>query len=540
MKKRKLWLTAALLVTILSLIVGCSSNNGNNSSSTNNQASSEPSGNTSSSDPKETPKGEPEKLKVEVFDRGKSVNGETADSSIWTKWIHDQVLEDLNIDVTFVAVPRSQEVDKLNVLMATGDAPDIVFTYDQVTTANYAKSGGLTDVSELLDQYGSDLKQYLGEEVLSYGKFFGKQFAIAAKRAFVGDQSSLIRKDWLDKLGLPVPTTTEEFLETMRAFKEKDPGNTGGKVVPYGIVAFDASYNVNSRALLYSFIQRGTEEEFYAKYDFMMPGIKDGVQFMNQMYNEGLISKDFPLDKDGKKFESDFTNGYVGALTQTGTTVFQGLTKTLEANVPEAEYVVMDAFTDQNGNHPKEMYSPMDRYIMIPKSSKHAEAAVKYLNWMANPDNLNTIVNGFEGEDYNLVNGLPVAIKSDTPPVHLNNRGIDLSIISNGLDFGDVDKNIQFVVNNYPDYAEVIRESLKSSLVDGYSQPHFDRPIEAQIKYGSILKDKMNEIKTKAVTAKPSDFDSVYDSGMKEYMSLGGQALVDERTQVYKDMKAGN
>jgi len=535
MSKIKLWITVVSITAMLALIVGCSGNNANSSSSSEAPGSSTA---PAASEPaKPSAKAAPVHLKVEVFDRNNLKNGETANKNKWTEWIRERVLEELNIDVEFVPVPRSQEVDKLNVLMATGDAPDIVFTYNQNVVFSYAKDGGLLDVSELLKEHGQELTKYLGDEVLAYGEIFGKQYAIPAKRAFLGDASALIRKDWLDKLNLPVPATTEQFLETLRAFKERDPGGLGSKTIPYGTIAFDGSYNVNSRLLLQSFIQRDDEETFYTNYEFMMPGFKDGAKFFNTLYNEGLMSKDFPLDKDGKKFESDFTNGYIGAISQTGIHVFDsGLMDMLQKNVPEAEFIAMDAFTDRNGNHPKEIYSAMDKYILIPKTSKNAVAAVQYLNWMANMDNLTMLVNGIEGEDHKLVEGTAVAIIDPDRP---NNR-FDLSIITNGIDYGSDAENIKsLVMNKTPQYAELATSLLNTSLVDGYSKPRFDRPIDAEIKYSSLLDDKKDEILTKAATAKPADFDAVYDSGAAEWLATGGQEVLDGRNKAYKEMKAG-
>ncbi|MNP82592.1 hypothetical protein D3C76_1812810 [compost metagenome] len=48
------------------------------------------------------------------------------------------------------------------------------------------KSGGLTEVSSLIGQYGPNLKKFLGDEVLSYGLFSGKQYTIPAKRKALG------------------------------------------------------------------------------------------------------------------------------------------------------------------------------------------------------------------------------------------------------------------------------------------------------------------------------------------------------------------
>ncbi|WFR65634.1 extracellular solute-binding protein [Paenibacillus amylolyticus] len=78
------------------------------------------------------------------------------------------------MDVQFVPVPRSEEVQKLNVLMASGsEVPDIVFTYDSGTFNRYAEQGGLTELTDLINQSGPNLKKFLGDETLAYGQYDG-------------------------------------------------------------------------------------------------------------------------------------------------------------------------------------------------------------------------------------------------------------------------------------------------------------------------------------------------------------------------------
>ncbi|MBO1722884.1 sugar ABC transporter substrate-binding protein, partial [Extibacter sp. GGCC_0201] len=48
--------------------------------------------------------------------------------------------------------------------------------------------------------------------------------------------SFLIRQDWLDNLGLYMPTTAEELLDVMRAFTFDDPDGNG-KDDTYGFTA---------------------------------------------------------------------------------------------------------------------------------------------------------------------------------------------------------------------------------------------------------------------------------------------------------------
>ena len=58
---------------------------------------------------------------------------------------------------------------------------------------------------------------------------------------------------------------------------------------------------------------------------------------------------------------------------------------------------------------------------------------------------------------------------------------------------------------------------------------------------GEALNSKRTEVYDLAVTAAPADFDSVWDSGMEEYLAAGGKDVSDERAakwaEVYGDTK---
>lgn len=486
-------------------------------------------------------------LKVEVFDRGNSPAGSTITDNYWTKWIQEKFGAPNNVKLEYVPVPRSEEVEKLNVLMASGSSvPDIVFTYDPNTFNRYAKQGGLTDLGPLLDEYGPNLKAFLGDEVLSYGKFEGTQFAIPAKRSNIGKYASFIRQDWLDKLGMPVPKTTDELYETLKAFKEKDPGQTGGQVIPLGMTIASAQYE----PLLWSFIKSMTEEEQYTltqqlgsnDYPVLLPGFKDALQFMNKLYNEGLINKDFGLDKDKKKLGEDISTGKIGFFSEDDVNIYyeNGSYDLLQKNVPGAEIAAVDVYTNEEGKHAKPKYAPNGLYIMIPKSSERAVEAIKYLDWMTSGDNLFQIQNGIENENYTLVDGIPVAMENPTEEAlnRMYNSG-DMGIISNGKQLGSMEKNLKARALAMPkQFQEQVAVAQEIANTDTIPLVIMDRPIEAQTKYATTLLDKFNEIIVKTTMAKPEQFESTFDSMLKDYMASGGQAILDERIAVYKEMKS--
>lgn len=114
----------------------------------------------------------PVTLKISVFDRG--VTGQTpVDNNYWTDWIQENFGNPRNINLQWVVIPRSEEVAKLNTLMASGEAADICFTYSEPVITNFVKQGGLVELTDLIDKHGPNIKAYLGEELLKYGIFEG-------------------------------------------------------------------------------------------------------------------------------------------------------------------------------------------------------------------------------------------------------------------------------------------------------------------------------------------------------------------------------
>ncbi|WP_397386405.1 extracellular solute-binding protein [Paenibacillus sp. RRE4] len=482
-------------------------------------------------------------LKVELFDRGNTPSPYTITNSYLTKMIQEKFGDPNNIDVQFVPVQRSEEVTKLNVLMASAsDVPDVVFVYDSTVFYRYAQQGGLTDVGDLINQYGPNLKKFLGEDTLKFGQLEGKQFAIPGKRAITGRYSSYIRQDWLDKLGMPAPKTTDELYTTLKAFKEKDPAKLGSKNIPMGFALAPAQYET----LIYSFIKPVSGDKTYGqRYELPLhEGFKESMQFLNKLYNEGLISKDFSLDKDKTQLNKDIQNGNVGFWSEDADAMFgkEATMDLMRKNVSDGKVLPLDAYTNPNADnkHIKSRYGSNGLFIMIPKSSERAVEAVKYLDWMASDNNLMDIISGVKGENYDLVDGIPVA-KEDTAQDAADRfyNANDFAIISNGKNLGDQATNEKAWILGYPkNNQELLKQSLEIANTDTVGPIIFDKPIAAEMKYGTTLNDKLDVIIVKTAMAKPADFDSVYEKEMADYMSLGGNDLKKELEEALQSMGA--
>lgn len=525
MKIRKILGLSLAFTLLVSAMAGCGSSD---KESQSGQAASAAAGET-------TPSGPPVTLTVEIFDRG--VQGQPdLNNNTWTRYINDNFGKKNNAVVNFVAVPRSQEIDKLNVLMASDEAPDICFTYDMPTVSRYFQNDGILQLDDLLAQHGKELTAYLGEKVLSYGKFSGKQMAIPSKRTALAWGGMFIRKDWLDKLGLPVPSTRDELYNTLIAFRDKNPGGADG-VIPWGLAATGMNYG--SGNLSESYWEQQTEKEFVIMPNWLKPGNKEALKFLNKCYSEKLISPDFALDKTAKQVDADVTNGKVGFFCANWDyPLRQNISEPLKANVPDANFIPIDTFKNYEGKYKKIAYNENGVNVFIPKSSKNAELAIKYLNWMADPKVIFFLQYGQEGVNHNMVGDIPQVITQTGDNMQTSYLNLDYTLVVNGVELGDPEKNIKALAASCPGYESVAENSYKINTTDTYTGFFFDTPIQSDIKFGKTLGDKNKEMTDKLIVCKPSVYDGLYDQLVKEYMAAGGQAVMDEKAKVYDEMQA--
>ena len=211
-----LLLAVALL---MALAAGCDAQDGTDATNTGKETSPQEAKETKPNTQESSEPEEMQEISVMLFDRANIPDGEgTIDDNRWTKYLNENMAL-LNIHVTFEPLPRSEENSKIPVLMASGTASDIMMTYNNALVESFYRDGGTYDLAPYVEESGEDLTAYLGEKVLQAGQMpDGAQFAIPARRAIYTRHNLFVRKDWLVKLDMDIPTTPDEFLDMLRRF----------------------------------------------------------------------------------------------------------------------------------------------------------------------------------------------------------------------------------------------------------------------------------------------------------------------------------
>lgn len=224
-------------------------------------------------------------------------------------WKHMQEISNIKFDVTEFASSEAEE--KMNLLMSSGEYPEVLYKANRIDFDQYGADGILLPLEDLIREYCPNLCAMLDErnawnEITSPdGHIYGLPcFSMPTPNG--ATMYWWINKGWLDKLGLPEPTTQEQLLEVLRAFKTRDPNGNGiADEIPlvanidhssyYGLAALlGAGYDYKD----YWMVMDGQMEYMptteYFKENFL--------KFFRTLYTEGLVNEDvFTLERDQQR-----------------------------------------------------------------------------------------------------------------------------------------------------------------------------------------------------------------------------------------------
>ncbi len=247
-------------------------------------------------------------LKVLVVDTGRVEDIQTND---FTQWYEELT----NVHIEWDITPRAQAIEKLNLMLASGDYPDVImkFNIQPSQLMVYGDQGIFLPLNEMIEEHGYFSKQLLEEKPLIKDAITSTNGNIYSLPMYSecfhcsNRMKMWINEPWLNNLNLDMPTTTEEFYQVLKAFKENDPNGNGlNDEIP--LVASNTAGNDLSiqsflmNAFVYydpvlnkgMLINNGILEPAYTKDEF-----KQGLQYLNRLYNEGLLGPEtFTQDRD--------------------------------------------------------------------------------------------------------------------------------------------------------------------------------------------------------------------------------------------------
>ncbi|GHU73052.1 hypothetical protein AGMMS49992_10410 [Clostridia bacterium] len=492
-------------------------------------------------------------ITVEVYDRSVD-DGPAPDNSVYTDFIKQGMLDKHNVAVEFVRVPRWTEPQDIANLLAAGSAPDICLTYQYNVVQTYGQMGGVLDLSEYLVDLQSwlpNLYDLLQEDLIFWDKDVedGHVWAVEARRVDTWQQNTFVREDWLKKLGLEIPTTFQEFEDTLLAFKDNAElllGADADKMIPFEFT-YDASFRwqpILDSLTPDAFSDRDLYISSIDDRKFGWPAAKETARILNKWYNLGLCWNDFAMYDASTlgTLEDDMLKaGYIGSFIhnsdypyRNGADSIHNALKRLIGD--DAAFVSINPFPNDSGKVVR--WAPAiasDRKVFFPSTNDEPIASLLYLDWISTLENRMFLQIGEEGVTHEVMPDGAIKVIGISGDKKMNSvSNIDYTITINGLDFGDPELKVKSQALNY--------DNTDPSYVNQFIHDYLDfaRPAKALLTGVTIeaaegimqeLANKRDAILGQAITASVDQFDAIWDAGVADYMRSGGQAIKDERAE---------
>ncbi|WP_407427938.1 extracellular solute-binding protein [Treponema sp.] len=351
-----------------------------------------------------------------------------------TEWVGYKIVKDkLKINLKLTALPSSEgdQDTKVNAAAAAKSLPDLCMVSDAVFQ-KLVDQKLIAPVDKLYAKMPNRTSKLYDKDSRAFTTVKGKSYGLAQPGSIVRNEGVLIRKDWLDKLGLKVPKTTDEFFNVMKAFTEKDPDGNG-KNDTYGYGAFlelSATNEGLGRRLdpiFGAFGVAGTWNLASAKtagLNINKPEYYDAMVYMKKIVDAGVIDPNWMAYKKDD-FRAAWKQGRFGIMReQNAAYASQSNYTPFDNNFPDGEWIVIDPPVGPKGKSSCGTYTQAYRtYVVSAKAAKEGkeDKIAELLEWMSSDEGYYLLGWGQEGVNYVFdakgvptVNGIPDPSKAYT------------------------------------------------------------------------------------------------------------------------------
>lgn len=313
----------------------------------------------------------------------------------------------INWDVTVSA--QYVEVMKLRVGASAANLPDIMLLPNGLSLAGLSSQGTILPLEDYLEDNGQNILAAFDQfpTMRAHTSSDGHIYSVNSmnEAAYFCPYGFIVRKDWLDRVGLDIPTTIGEWETVLRAFRDEDANGNGdpNDEVPYsaGGNVWYTTYWGNAWGL--HMIQSSgwyPDENGRMQYEYLSDNARAWLTWLHGMYEEGLIDPEFMTLGDEAKMFEKVARDEVGAFTANPSNI-PTLLRALHAyGAADAELVAVvppkgpvAQATEVIGDIAKDGY-------VVTSSCQDPSLAVAFINYLLSEEGKELLNFGIEGETY--------------------------------------------------------------------------------------------------------------------------------------------
>jgi putative aldouronate transport system substrate-binding protein len=308
-----------------------------------------------------------------------------------------KVVDETGIDLRVTGTPSADARERLNVLMNTGDYPDIIS--GDLDIEYYAKQGSIIALDPYDPLSFPNIKRIFTETpeapVLLTASD-GKMYALPAINQCLHCTYSAGRiwfyMPWVRDTGRKTPQTLDEFTDFLRFAKNNDP-NKNGKKDEMGIV-FNKDDILNFIAKIAKAYMPFVQNRYYGLTldnskkiveQYRDPAFREALKYIAGLYKEGLIERDsFSMTSEQ---EMGIVRSEEPIAAAVGTSWING--QALPGTQRFLEYFYVPALKGPTGQQwatNQDVYGDIWPIFYVTDKCKDPELAIAFYDYFNNPD----------------------------------------------------------------------------------------------------------------------------------------------------------
>ncbi len=311
-----------------------------------------------------------------------------------------QLEAETNVKIVWDMIPQANWKERKNLLIASRELPD-GFMGPLSLTAEEAQmlgaDGVLIPLDDLIEEYAPTISRLIKENPTyeaSIRSTDGNIYALTAMQdmGFDSLSVSIIRQDWLDALGLEMPSTTEEFYQVLKAFKDNDMAGNG-KTVPFSFL-YQESAAINrevKREFEWIFLAFGVpdnpihiaiEDTGELIFTADKEGYKEAIKYLHRLYSEGLIDPEI-FTQDRTLLTNKIRQLNVGCYTD------YRLKSSMAHEEIQDLFTILPPLEGPYGDRRwlRAMAGMSEGAFALTSACRNPEAAIRWLDYVNEPEN---------------------------------------------------------------------------------------------------------------------------------------------------------
>ena len=339
-------------------------------------------------------------------------NSDLQEDDPWTDPVAEVLTEKTGVKLD-TDHPVGEDKERISLMIAEQKFPDMI--YAKGDAGSLIDAGVLIDMTDLIEEYGPNIKKMYGDEFdkLKHSEDDPAIYQLSSYQMGVtkyeDSGTAQVQFAVLKENNYEVPKSLDEFEKMIKDYLAAHPKTEDGMdMIGISLSASDWHWMI-TLGHPSGYIAEGApdngqwliDEDYNATYKFASKKVREYFQWLNRMYNEGILDPEFATQTHDD-YIAKISSGRVLALFDTLWDYQDGEKILKQDGKLEQTYCGLPLGMDENVKVPTLMYQGLatGQGVGITTSCENPEAAIKYLDYICSDEGQVLVNWGIEGTNY--------------------------------------------------------------------------------------------------------------------------------------------